>query len=334
MRIRPVMVLIVLAFANSCGSATAPRPEPNIQFLAGNKQTDTIQSTLAQALTVRIHNPPRGQYVDKQPVQFQALSGLGVEALGSTYAASFFEDSTDGFGDVTVNVVLGLTAGTARVIVTVPTFGYVDTATFTVTPGKPATVVTSPTDTISYIDAPLTLTSKVFDRGSNPLTTPVSYVVESGATATVSGSQVTPTALGLVNVAASAGGAVDSVQVTAVPRGQFAASGGSGIQIYNLDGSGSLTFPVFPATPIYYAGDIKWSPSGTRFAFDEAYVDSYGGCSNRWGLSGIYTTDLSGNVTTIVPSRPGDCDNYPARNSPSAMSRPTRPMPTSSTSAC
>ena len=313
---RCLAFFVVVAVATGCGSSsTAPHgPVPNIAFVTGNHQTDTILSTLPVILEVKVSNAPHGKFAALQPIVFEALSApgnnsfqAGVRPVGSPSGfAPVVQDTTNGFAEASVQVVLGFITGVAHVVVSVPAFGYVDTATFTVTPGRPYAMSTSPRDTLIYIGTPLTMHSTVADEVNNVLNEPVSYSITAGS-ATVSGAIVTPTALGTVSVVASSGTLADTVSITAVPHGTFAAIGGQGVQLYHFDGSGASTFsPALRPDP--GTSDLKWSPSGTLLVFDQTFV---GGGQCTLGIGGIYTTDLTGAVKTIDSgTSAGYCDEF------------------------
>jgi hypothetical protein len=312
---RGLAFLVVVTVAAGCGSSsTAPHgPVPNIAFVTGNHQTDTILSTLPVILEVKVSNAPHGKFAALQPIVFEALSApgnnsfqAGVRPVGSPSGfAPVVQDTTNGFAEASVQVVLGFTTGVAHVVVSVPAFGYVDTATFTVTPGRPYAMSTSPRDTLVYIGTPLTMHSTVGDEVYDVLNEPVSYRIAAGS-ATVSGAVVTPTALGTVSVVASSGTLADTVSITAVPHGTFAAVSVRGAQLFHLDGSGAST--VSPALSPSAGSDLKWSPSGTLLVFDQTFVRAAQCILN---IGGIYTTDLTGAVKTIDPgTSAGYCDEF------------------------
>jgi Tol biopolymer transport system component len=313
MQTRQLPLLIVLTATAACAdSAAGPHTRPpNIQFVTGDKQTDTILSTLPLPLLVRINNAPPGKLAAYQVIQFQAAPSINaweaaVEPPGWDTPQSDVQDTTNGLGEVSVPVILGSTAGPAYLVVTVPAFHYADTAVFTITPGNPWSMRTSPSDTLVYIGTPLTLQSQVYDQALNRRSDSISYHLVSGP-ATLSGATLTPTALGAVTVSASDGGVSDMVSLTAVPRGAIAMTYGFQIQAYDLDGSGSqLLTPA--SAPRGGISNTRWAPSGTRIAFDAAF-SAGGECG---APTGIYTTDLTGAMATITAPPTGSCDEFPS----------------------
>jgi Tol biopolymer transport system component len=311
MRIRALCVCCGAAVAVACGTdSTGPHhPASNIEFVVGNHQTDTIQAALNQALVIRIGSVPAGQTPAHQVVQFVAVPVDSSNAASSdeAYLASltsptpltFVADSTDASGQASVVIILGTKAGRARIIVRVPTFGYVDTAVFTVAPGHPAALRASPADTAVYAGGTVALHSAAVDRAGNPRTDPVTYTVMSGP-ATLAGSTLTVTGIGRVLVAGAANGAHDTSYASGVPAGRIAASldDDSGIVAFNLDGSN------YTRLTTTRAGTVRWSPSGTSVAFDQI-AGGNGSGSPQLQL-------LTGSTVTVLDNSAGSFDGWPA----------------------
>ncbi len=307
MALKRTVSAATLLLTAACGSGTAPHASSGsgIVFVAGNQQSDTVGGAFTQALVVRItalHKPVAHDVV--QFVTFPVDSGVGgeqayVETIGSGGPAPFIADSTDSLGQAAVKVVLGATAGVARIEVRVPQLGYVDTATFTVTPGKAAQVRVSPRDTTIFGDASLTLQAKAFDTFGNARTDVVRFGIASGP-GTITGTTLTAKGFGVIAVTASAGKAVDTVHVSAVPHGALVATDLTRIITFNLDGSGMKTI----ATPDQGVGVVRWAPSGTSVVFSQPV----GGCSG--GSTQLTTVDLS-NHPHVVENSPGAIDQWP-----------------------
>jgi len=310
-RARPVSGVVLLFAVAACGSSTAPHtstPRPNVYFLAGNQQTDTVQAVPAQALVVVItHN---GSLVSNAVVQFQAVSAdstnpnagdwVDVAPLSSFQPTSFVAETTNTQGEVDVDLYFGTRAGTAPLVVTVPALGYVDTAKFTVTAGGAAALRSGPADTAVYVNGTVNLHTAVVDRFGNPRTDPVSYALLSGP-AHLSGSTVTVTAIGRVAVAGTGNKTTDTSYISGVPSGTMAASlDAGGIAVFNLDGSSYKTIFKMPA------GTVVWAPSGSSLAFDET---TGGGTSG--GGAVLYGITTSGSITAIDNSG-GPIDAWPA----------------------
>jgi hypothetical protein len=208
---------------------------------------------------------------------------------------------TDNTGKATVIVTLGQMAGPALVVAKVAEFGYADTARFTVTPGQPFSLSTSPPDTALYAGASITPRVVATDRFRNPRSDAVTLKVLSGP-ATIHGAVVTANAIGRVMFTAAADGFLDTAYLSVVPPGRLAAAYGPGIVVFNTDGSNVDTIPVPVGTLV---GTVKWAPNGQSFVID---LEQYGPCAGSNGS--IRTVDLSGHIA-VVDSSPYYGDIYP-----------------------
>ena len=295
---RPRMSLVALLVATvACGNSTGPSSRP-ISFVDGDHQTDTILATLPQNLVARINKVPAGQSVAGQVMQFFPMTDSTghweayLEPHGSTQTAvGVVAETTNASGEATVGIRLSTVAEQGHVVVSVPALGYVDTAVFTTQPGQPARLQAAPFDTAVNVGGTVAYRTVVVDQFGNPLPGAVSYRVISGP-ATLSGSTVTMTALGIAVIGGAAGTLRDTTQISAVPKGVLAASGPNGIVVFNTDGTGLRTLASTVG-----AGTLKWSPSGTTIEFDQA-----GGIPVCLGSTSglLQKTDLNGNVTTVV----------------------------------
>jgi WD40-like Beta Propeller Repeat len=299
--------------AAACSSSTGPSgatSHPGINLIAGNQQTDTVQTVLNQALVVQI-NQSNGAPAANQIVQFQAISAdttpfpnagdwCDPVPLLSNQPVSFVADSTDAQGQASVGIALGTRAGKARLLVRVPALGYVDTATFTVTAGAAASLVTGP-DTSVYVNGTVNLHSAVLDRFGNPRTDAVTYSVLSGP-AKLSGSTVTITGFGQALIAGMADSKKDTTIITGLPSGSIAASlDAGGIVTFNLDGSGYKTITSTAA------GTVVWAPNGASVAFDQ----TQGGGTEGGSATLLSATVPAGSVSTLDNSG-GSIDAWPA----------------------
>lgn len=300
-------------FAVACGSSTAPHgnnnPHPGISFLAGNQQSDTVQSTLNQALVVQVSSG--GAPAANQIVQFVAVGAadsthaiggdwVDVAPLSSDFPTNFVAETTNTRGEVTVGVFLGARAGTAPLIVKVPAFGYIDTARFNVTAGGAASLRSGPADTTVYLNSTVNLHTTVVDRFGNPRTDPVTYTLVSGP-AHLSGSQVTVTGFGRVLVTATAHNITDSSYISGIPSGTMAASlDNGGIAVFNLDGSNFKTITTMAA------GTVAWAPSGSNLVFDQTYAGGTAG-----GTASLFAATTGGSVS-LLDNSGGPTDAWPA----------------------
>jgi hypothetical protein len=286
------LTAVAFVFLAACSkSSTGPgHGSTGVAFVTGNGQSDTVQAALVQALVVRVVTPA-GQAAAHQVVQFVTEpDSLGaqvyVEPLSSQNPTTFVADTTDASGQTSVVVVMGFVAGPGHLVVRVPVYGYSDTAVFTIKAGNAAGLTLSPPDTAVFVDSSVTFTTAVVDRFGNHRSDPVALSVVSGP-ATLSGTRATATAVGRVVLVATAGKAVDTAGISAVPLGTLAAGGPGGIVMFNLDGSNYHLIATVPA------GTVKWAPSGTQLAFDET-IEGEGG-----GNGIIGAVDLSGAVTQV-----------------------------------
>jgi len=260
-----------------CSDATSPGTAGPFVIAAGNAQKDTIGATLTGALIVRVR--PLARDTSPLTVTFTALTdsgpqGLQYSALVTTLTANApsasVSVSADAQREAAVQVILGPNAGSAKIAIRLNGYPNQDTATFTVLPGAVASLSVSPRDTAVYVGGTVTYRGATLDREGNPRTDQVSFNPMSPFTGQT---------FGRSSVIASAAGLTDTVFVSVVPQGTLAASDGSHILEFSLDGS-----HVRSIASVTGASDLSWSPSGTQVA----YVD-YGGGS-------LFVTDTLGNV--------------------------------------
>jgi WD40-like Beta Propeller Repeat len=306
--VRFVGLIAALLVAAACGSSTAPHGTPSgpITFALGNQQTDTIQATLNQALVVKV-TAPAGQSSASQVVQFVAIPDTSQsqyeafpEVLTSNQPSLFVADTTNNAGEASVDVVLGSQAGRARLIVKVPAFGFVDTATFTVTAGNADSLRAGPADTAAYINGKVSMHATVTDRFGNPRTDPVTFKILSGP-ATLSGSTVTVTNYGRILVSGQAGAVTDTTYISGVPTGTIAgALDAGGIAVFNLDGSGYKTITSTAA------GNVVWAPNGQSLAFDQTCC---GG--DEGGTTTLFGVTLSNGTVSTLDNSPSSIDAWP-----------------------
>ncbi|HXC25116.1 MAG TPA: hypothetical protein VNU46_04310, partial [Gemmatimonadaceae bacterium] len=147
--------LALLFLCAGCGDGgTGPTKRAQIQLVSGNALSDTVDAPLSQPLIVVVHDStgavvPLGTVVRFQtgPVidtaSGQSPSGAPPTAFVEGFTSNTFDvlatGTTDASGRTGVMVKLGMHAGPASVVVTVPTLGIIDTARFTVQPGAAST---------------------------------------------------------------------------------------------------------------------------------------------------------------------------------------------------
>lgn len=276
-------LIAATVMAVACGTSTSPSAR-GISFTSGNAQADTILSILPQPLVIRA--------AAHQVVRFQSVVDSGaarvfVEPVSG--APQFFAaETTDASGQASIVVALGTTEGLGRLVVSVPAFGYVDTASFIVLPGNAFRMQAMPNDTDAYIGGTVFLRTAVVDRFGNVRPDPVSFHVLSGHGG-LNGLDLGVNGYGPIQVVGSADGFIDTTTVYGVPPGTMAASGDvTGIFTFNLDGSNLTT--IAPG----FAGTLKWAPSGLSLVFDQLVSGQYGGGDQ------LQSVLLNGQVTTLV----------------------------------
>ena len=246
LRSRPTLVALTALVALSCGDPTAPRGDPGIHFVAGAGATDTTFSVLTQALIVEVRDSSGHLVPAGTIVRFQsALTEFINEAMVSELTASAFFNlvalETDQTGRAAVIVRLGPKAGPARVIVTVPTLGMRDTASYTVLPGNPANIVITPVDTMLYAGNSVTLTARVRDSWGNERTDDIRWTAHDGPGVTVTNAGVVSgSSVGRYMLTAAVGSISQSAHVSVVPQFRLVAwqtVPTSSIVSLNLDGS-------------------------------------------------------------------------------------------------
>lgn len=274
---------LALGCGGDAGHPVAPPPPPpppsGIKVIAGGSATDTIGATLTQPLTVEVRDSA-GTLVAGAVVRFTAVptkdangatrNSTLVEALDANQFSTFAAPTADAQGRAGVLIQLGMVAGTGLVAVSVPTYGFVDTVSYTVQPGAATTLSFQPSDTGVTVGGSVKLRTAVVDRAGNPRTDPVTFDPIPGGAATIAaGGVVTGVSIGSATITAHAGSTTLSGTVEVVPKAVIAAyygGGGAwpdstGIVTLNLDGSnrqwvktvgGSSVGPTAP----------EWMPNG------------------------------------------------------------------------
>lgn len=292
MRARRVSKFLAVMLASSCADATDPgRGTPGIRFLAGVGQADTVDAILPQALVVELRDT-LGYLKSGEIVRFQGVpdgQALGVASLSGEFS-SLVAETTHADGQVAVLVRLGVRAGTALLQVSVPIYGWVDTAEFTVGVGGPAAVLLQPLDTAIMAGDSFPLRAWVADRHANPRPDPVTYL-SFDTTATVEATGlVTGRVPGTARfVARAAGMSSDTSRVRVGPEGTIVASTAGGVAVVNLDGSGYRALPIANAR---YGNQYPSWLADTAIAASDGAGD----------YARLVRVSLSGLVQYLVPS--------------------------------
>ncbi len=197
---------VLCAASGSCSDGNSPSGV--IIFEAGNQQADTAYAELTQALRVRIFGAPSGTIV-----RFQSLPVDTGPPRSSVYVAApsapfydFLADSTDQTGETSARIKLGTVAGQGRLQVSVPELDLVDTATFTILPGRAARVLAIPADTALYAAGTFQGRAVTTDQWGNVRADdPVVYSDGSTGITVSANGLITATAIGRSSYVARAG---------------------------------------------------------------------------------------------------------------------------------
>jgi hypothetical protein len=276
-------VALSAAAVCACGDSTGPDfGPPGLRIVAGDHQSDTIETKLAQAVVAELRDA-RGRPVRDHTLRFETVpidpsrpdvlphTAYVTGPDGSDYGHLTVQ-RTDDQGRVRALVRLGPRVGPALVIVTDPDKATADTATFTVNAGNAAYVVSGPADTSVYVGRTVSMRSIVTDRFFNPRTDAVSYSAI-GSAVTLSGSTVTGGTLGTAQIVSAFGELADTVTISVPPEGTLAAYTPKGIAVFKTDGSGfTVLVPMSEDAPRGLT--TAWAPSGTEVAFDRPVDNS------------------------------------------------------------
>ncbi len=291
---------VLCAASGSCSDGNSPSEV--IIFEAGNQQADTAYAELTQALRVRIFGAPSGTIV-----RFQSLPVDTGPPRSSVYVAApsapfydFLADSTDQTGETSARVKLGTVAGRGRLQVSVPELDLVDTATFTILPGRAARVLAIPADTALYAAGTFQGRAVATDQWGNVRADdPVVYSDGSTGITVSANGLITATAIGRSSYVARAGTTLDTGYVSVVPRGTIAAVrltdalAISAIMMLQLDGSG-----VTALTPVTLGSledpNPRWSPDGSRIVYS----------ATDGQTSRLFTVTPVGTVNRVIASPP------------------------------
>ena len=271
-----VPALLFAVMLSGCGDKGLTEPgDPSLTIEAGATATDTIGTTLAQPLVVRVQDgrgrPAAGQIVRFEPLVIVHGSGLVSTSVhmspagANVFTSSGLVDTTDADGRASARVRLGTTAGIGGVEVSVPQFGIADTTTHVIAPGAGVRVVAEPGDTVVYIGSTLTLRAAVTDRYANRRADPVSLTRLAGGIS-IEGQTLSAQTGGVAKIVATAGSMSDTSVVAVVPQGTLAVGNRLiGVATVNLDGSG---YRVVTSTAAQY---VRWAPDGNSITFDNGY---------------------------------------------------------------
>ena len=276
---RLLAVMIGVLASTTCHDPVAPTGPPGITIVAGAGVADSIDARPAQALLVEVHTA-EGATAGGSVVRFSGLPTSGgpfpqtsvrVGRIDAQPTQSFAVDTTDGHGRARVLVALGAVAGQGGVEITVPEFGFSDTAGYVIHPGNGVRVVSLPEDTVVAVSHSFALSASLRDRYGNARQDPVIFEGDS-ASATVSPSgTVTGAAIGRARIRVhDTSGRADTTWVAVVPQATIAAITPTGIAIVDLDGSNYRAIPGVAA-----AAWVDWNAAGDTLVFSSSDYDSW-----------------------------------------------------------
>lgn len=299
-----------------------------INLVAGAGASDTVDATLTQALTVEVRdslgNPARDVTV-RFEAQFPRDSVRGETAVqvcdvgrACRTGSPLVTGVTDIDGRASALIRMGVVAGPATVKIVVPTLGLVDSAMFTVQPGKATRIRSIGPNPVVNIGATRSALPRVVDRYGNTRNDVATLTLSAGAAITLDAANGTLTGrdLGAQYLVARVGTTlVDSVHVRSLPSGRLAAwlPADRGVSLVNLDGTDSRPL----TTGVGVASDLGVFPRFTtnkqRVAFFSAgpaisgppttitVVDTTAGVARREILLGTTLT----NIHTVRPMPDG-----------------------------
>lgn len=292
--VRLLLLAAACAAAAACESPSEPPPAlPRFEIVTGDGQTDTIEARLAVPLAVVVRDST-GRPLPAVQVFFESI-GFGLGAF--VYPDGPGRLATDATGRAVTPLRAGTQAGTARVIIRVPSLGYLDTATYTVLPGAAAGIVALPRDTALYVARTLPPRASVVDRLGNRRPDAVAVAVGGGPLA-AEGGLLRTTAIGRASWIASAGALADTGWISVVPQGRIAGhwlhqiTGDTARMVFvELDGSGQTSFDI----GYWWQPEQEWAPGGTHLVMND------GGQAFGSSVNHIALATPAGALTRILP---------------------------------
>jgi hypothetical protein len=242
--------------AVSCGKdATPPEVIPGMQFISGHDAFDTAGAYLPGRLIVEVRDSLGAIVPDSTVVRFETLDSDGnPEAFVRSANAGAFKrvttNKTDASGRAWTQVRLGERAGASRVVVSVSSLGFVDTAHFVVYRGHPVIATIVPSDTALYVGGTFKPSATISDAHGNSY---VEKIVLSGTATGLSVSSegaIQATAQGRFTLSAAVGIFPQSISVSVVPKFKLAAwkRDGATSQLMSMELDGSDQRVLAPIT--------------------------------------------------------------------------------------
>ena len=253
--------LLVAALASACGRGddglTGPgRDDGPIRVVAGGGQPDTVGAVLPQALVVEVRDST-SRISAGSTVRFtrilaqtgnQPYVSVRPPTLGTFGALA--SDVTDAQGRASTLVRHGFVAGTARLEVSVPELGLVDTVSFTIDPGTPARLSVTPRDTSVAPGGTYTLRAFPTDQFQNPIPGISPTFAATNVTVSPAGQVTGPNGIARGRIVVTYGELTDTVRVSVVPSLPMVITRSGRVELINADGSGSATLATTPHTSL------------------------------------------------------------------------------------
>ncbi|HEY3745501.1 MAG TPA: hypothetical protein VGL17_04625 [Gemmatimonadaceae bacterium] len=275
----------------SCTSSTEPREHSSLlRFVSGEGVTDTVQAFLGRPLIVEVHDSSGAPAPIGTVVSFSAMYSqqagpeAWLQALTTTTYSYFATGTTDAAGRTAVLVRLGTTAGTARVVITVPTLNILDTARFTVKPGAATQALIVPIDTALLVGKSFRLRGGVADQWGNPRPDPVTWSAAGPGISVTSGGVVTTSAVGRFTIAASTPEGPTTSNVSVVPPGRLVGEVSDGNSLVTADMDGANLTTLASVTDDGRGVHPAWIPGTNTVVY--ATLDN--------GIKRLYKVDVGG----------------------------------------
>jgi hypothetical protein len=308
-RAAAVALLVAAAACSSPSDSSPPRGTPGVTVVSGDGVADTVDAVLPQPLVVQV-NGPDGRPLANTEVGFLStaisegseMPTVLVSPTRGTGGGVSVIERTDSEGRAAVRVRMFRYAMPGGVVVAVPAVDDFVVASYTILPGAPQTLSSTPADTAVVAGGSFTLRASARDRYGNAREAQgVTFRVASGPVS-VTGSTVSGTAVGRAAVVAELGGVSYTSRVSVVPDATIAAytevavtNQKATLYTLRLDGS-NLTPRVTTGAFAGFSGTMgsAWSPDGTRLYYHDSSTDQ-----NR----SLYVLDLpTGATRRLLPA--------------------------------